>query len=306
MEISLRFAQEEKVPPVRKNDQHRVRPAVEGSVCRRSVQELEKLIGLQDVKRVVWELTAFALIQKKRLEQNLKVQPVVMHMIMKGNPGTGKTTVARILGQIFRESGILTKGHLVEVERADLVGEYIGHTAQKTREQIKKAEGGILFIDEAYTLAQGGFKDFGRESIATLVKAMEDCRDNLVVILAGYREEMEFFLKSNPGLHSRFPIQIEFPDYNVEELFSIAVHMFTEREYALSSRARWKLKCLLNQYYRNRQALSGNARFVRNLVEKAIRLQALRLVDTPGVSKQELLTIEDEDLPDILEICKVV
>jgi stage V sporulation protein K len=267
-----------------------------------SLQELDKLVGLREIKKVVWEFAAFALIQKKRAEQNLKAQPVVMHMIMKGNPGTGKTTVARILGQVFRELGILPRGHLVEVERADLVGEYIGHTAQKTRAQLSEAEGGILFVDEAYTLAQGGAKDFGRESIATLVKAMEDSRERLVVVLAGYREEMDFFLQSNPGLRSRFPIQIEFPDYTSDELFDIAVHMFSEREYTLSSRARWKLRHLLSQFYRERGSHSGNARYARNLVEKAIRLQAMRLVNRQSLNKQELLTIDDKDLPDVCNI----
>lgn len=299
MEISLRFTEEPRSPAsFLKAEQGLPHPALDAA-CRRSFAELETLVGLEEVKKTVWELAAFAVVQKKRGEASLKTQPVVMHMIMKGNPGTGKTTVARILGHILQVLGVLPKGHLVEVERADLVGEYIGHTAQKTREQIKKAQGGILFVDEAYTLAQGGSKDFGRESIATLVKAMEDYRDNLVVILAGYQDEMDFFLRSNPGLRSRFPIQIEFPDYNSEELFDIAIHMFSEREYLLSGRARWKLKNLLAQFYRNRQAHSGNARYVRNLVEKTVRLQAMRLVERPAVTRQELLTIEDVDVPDI-------
>ncbi|MDD4563169.1 MAG: AAA family ATPase, partial [Syntrophomonadaceae bacterium] len=153
-------------------------------------------------------------IQNRRSELRLKADPTALHMVFKGNPGTGKTTVARILGRIFNEIGILSKGHLLEVERADLVGEYIGHTAQKTREILKRAMGGIVFIDEAYSLAQGGERDFGKEAITTLVKAMEDYRDNLVVILAGYSQEIDRFLKSNPGLRSRFPIHIDFCDYN--------------------------------------------------------------------------------------------
>ncbi len=256
------------------------------------------MVGLDEVKKLVRELVAFSIVQRKRAEQSLKAQPVTMHMVMTGNPGTGKTTVARILGKIYRELGILAKGHLVEVERADLVGEYIGHTAQKTREQVKKAMGGILFIDEAYTLAQGGSRDFGRESIATLVKAMEDYRDELAVILAGYRDEMSSFLRSNPGLRSRFPIQVEFPDYTSEELFEIALNMFADREYVVSVRARWKLKYLLDRCYIKGQSASGNARLVRNLVEKSIRLQALRLGSRTVVTRQELMTVESEDLPD--------
>ncbi|NLB87695.1 MAG: AAA family ATPase, partial [Syntrophomonadaceae bacterium] len=210
----------------------------------------------------------------------------------------GKTTVARILGNIFNEIGILSKGHLIEVERADLVGEYIGHTAQKTKEMLKKSMGGIMFVDEAYTLAQGGEKDFGKEAIATIVKAMEDYRDNLIIILAGYTFEMEKFMQSNPGLRSRFPIHINFKDYDEEELFQIALQMYLERDYELTSRCRWRLKNILNEFAKNRHPHSGNARYVRNLVEKSIRLQALRLVDRTNLSRKELVTIEEKDLPD--------
>ncbi|MBO8158384.1 AAA family ATPase [Thermosyntropha sp.] len=261
-------------------------------------EELEKLIGLKEVKKNIAEITAFALVQNKRAKLNLKTSSAALHMIFKGNPGTGKTTVARILGSIFNEIGVLSKGHLIEVERADLVGEYIGHTAQKTREIIKKSLGGILFIDEAYTLAQGGNKDFGKEAIATLVKAMEDCRDNLIIILAGYSNEMDRFLLSNPGLRSRFPIQIQFNDYEADELFQIALKMYEERDYDLTGRCRWKLKNILNQFVQNRHPHSGNARFVRNLVEKSIRLQALRLVDKEHLTRRELMIIEEQDLPD--------
>jgi len=260
--------------------------------------DLERLIGLKEVKRTLAEVTAYTVIQKKRGEVNLKRCPTVLHMIFKGNPGTGKTTVARILGRIFNDLGILTKGHIVEVERADLVGEYIGHTAQKTREMLKKSFGGIMFVDEAYTLAQGGEKDFGKEAIATIVKAMEDSRDNIIVILAGYSKEMDQFLRSNPGLRSRFPIQIDFTDYDSEELFQIALQMYSERDYELSSRFRWKLKSFLNDFVKNRHPYSGNARYVRNLVEKSIRLQALRIIDYNNHNRKNLSTIEEFDLPD--------
>ncbi|GJM69287.1 hypothetical protein HMSSN036_15030 [Paenibacillus macerans] len=145
-----------------------------------------------------------------RSEAGLLSGPQVYHMIFKGNPGTGKTTVARIVAKMFQRMGVLSKGHLIEVERADLVGEYIGHTAQKTRDLVKKALGGILFIDEAYSLARGGEKDFGKEAIDTLVKAMEDQKNQFILILAGYSDEMDFFLSTNPGLPSRFPIQMDF------------------------------------------------------------------------------------------------
>ena len=176
-------------------------------------KELNELIGLQSVKKMILEVQAFVDIQKRRTQEKLAAEPTVLHAVFKGNPGTGKTTVARIVAKLFKEVGVLQKGHLVEVERADLVGEYIGHTAQKTREQIKKALGGVLFIDEAYSLARGGEKDFGKEAIDVMVKAMEDNKDNLIIILAGYKDEMDWFLCSNPGLRSRFPLHIEFPDY---------------------------------------------------------------------------------------------
>jgi len=212
-----------------------------------SFEELDLLIGLTSVKRLVKELHAFIVIQKQRALQGLAVEPMVLHMVFKGNPGTGKTTVARILGRILKATGVLQKGHLIECERADLVGEYIGHTAQKTRDQIRRALGGILFVDEGYALARGGEKDFGKEAIDTLVKAMEDHKDELVVILAGYRNEMQQFLESNPGLQSRFPIQIDFPDFTLDELMEIADLMLLKRQYELTPEARRLLrKILLN------------------------------------------------------------
>jgi ATPases of the AAA+ class len=259
-------------------------------------QELEQLIGLKQVKRTIAEVTAFSLIQKQRAEKGLKANPTALHAIFKGNPGTGKTTVARIIGKVFHDIGVLSRGHLVEAERADLVGEYIGHTALKTKDVLKKSIGGVLFVDEAYTLAQGGEKDFGKEAIATLVKAMEDHRDNLIVILAGYCHEMEYFINSNPGLRSRFPLQINFSDYNSEELFRIALQMYTDRDYELSSRCRWKLKTMLDEFVKNHHPHSGNARYIRNLVERSIRLQALRIVDRDYLTRKDLIIIEESDL----------
>jgi stage V sporulation protein K len=289
MVISMKFAE---------SSNHLNSMSAESFPDKDAFKELEKLIGLKEVKRTLAEVTAFSLIQTKRSELQLKADPTALHMLFKGNPGTGKTTVARILGKIFKEINILSKGHLVEVERADLVGEYIGHTAQKTKEMIKRSLGGIMFIDEAYTLAQGGEKDFGQEAIATLVKAMEDHRQDLIVILAGYSSEMNRFIRSNPGLRSRFPIHIDFCDYNEEELFQIAMQMYAEREYQLSSRGRWKLKNELAQFVRSRHPHSGNARYVRNLVEKSIRLQALRIIDRTDLSRRDLMIIDDQDLPE--------
>jgi stage V sporulation protein K len=222
-----------------------------------------------------------------------------MHMIFKGNPGTGKTTVARVFGRMFREMGVLPKGHLIEAERADLVGEYIGHTAQKAREMLKKAMGGILFIDEAYSLARGGEKDFGKEAIDTLVKAMEDHKDELILILAGYRREMEFFLHTNPGLRSRFPIQIDFPDYEPDELRKIANLMLHQRQYKLSPGARKKLSDLLQAAIDEDDPHFGNARLVRNIIERAIRRQAVRLMGKKIVNRDDLMTLEEADLEEV-------
>lgn len=258
--------------------------------------ELDKMVGLEAVKNLVKELRAFVEIQQRRRREGLAAAPTVMHMIFKGNPGTGKSTVARLMGRLFKEMGVLSQGQLVEVERADLVGEYIGHTAHKAREQLKKAVGGILFIDEAYSLARGGEKDFGREAIDVLVKGMEDYRDNLILILAGYREEMEYFLETNPGLRSRFPIQLDFPDYTVPELLAIAQVMLAERQYMLSLEAAAELEKILRREVFFGHRYNGNARMVRNIIERAIRRQALRLVDKRNLTRGQLMTIEKDDL----------
>ncbi len=263
---------------------------------RRVLEEIHGLIGLDRIKELIQELQAFVEVQRRRQAAGLTAEPVVLHMVFRGNPGTGKTTVARSLGRLFKEMGVLEKGHLVEVERADLVGEYIGHTAQKTREQIRRALGGILFVDEAYSLARGGEKDFGKEAIDVLVKAMEDHRANLVVILAGYRDEMEWFLRQNPGLRSRFPIHLDFPDYAVEELVRIAEHMATRRDYRLTDEARLELARLLRRPEAAGAAGCGNARLVRNIVERAIRRQAVRLVRENRHRREDLMRITAADL----------
>lgn len=258
--------------------------------------ELDQLIGLSKVKNLVREMKAYVEICRRRQQVQLKNDSIVLHMVFKGNPGTGKTTVARIFGKMFAELQVLPKGHLVEVERADLVGEYIGHTAKKTRDQVNKAMGGILFIDEAYSLARGGEKDFGKEAIDTLVKAMEDHKNEFVLILAGYGKEMEKFLRSNPGLRSRFPIHLDFPDYTNEELIEIAGVMLLEREYYLSPGAEESLNQYLKSQISNGRANFSNARLVRNLLERAIRRQALRIVGRPIYSREELMKITREDL----------
>ncbi len=269
----------------------------EHSALKEIEDELGALVGMEEMKRMIKEIYAWIFVNKKREELGLKARKQALHMMFKGNPGTGKTTVARLIGKLFLKMNVLTKGHLIEAERADLVGEYIGHTAQKTRDLIKKAQGGILFIDEAYSLGRGGEKDFGKEAIDTLVKHMEDKQHEFILILAGYSREMDYFLTLNPGLHSRFPLVIDFPNYTIEQLMEIASRMLDEREYSLSHEAEKKLKDHLIWV---KAVLSpnsfSNGRYVRNIIEKSIRAQAMRLLLQNSFDKHELMTLRSNDL----------
>lgn len=259
--------------------------------------ELGALVGMDEMKRMIKEIYAWIFVNKKREEVGMKARKQALHMMFKGNPGTGKTTVARLIGKLFLKMNVLSKGHLIEAERADLVGEYIGHTAQKTRELIKKAQGGILFIDEAYSLGRGGEKDFGKEAIDTLVKHMEDKQHEFILILAGYSREMDYFLTLNPGLHSRFPLVIDFPNYTIDQLMEISSRMLDEREYSLSHEAEKKLKDHLIWV---KAVLSpnsfSNGRYVRNIIEKSIRAQAMRLLLQNSFDRHELMTLRSNDL----------
>jgi stage V sporulation protein K len=259
-------------------------------------QELSNFVGMDNLKQKIKEIYASIVINEKRTQMGLTNTKQVLHMLFKGNPGTGKTTVARKLAKIYFDMNLLSKGHFIEAERADLVGEYIGQTAQKTRALIQKSMGGILFIDEAYSLARGGERDFGKEAIDTLVKHMEDNGDDFVLILAGYPYEMDRFLTLNPGLKSRFPFILEFPDYEVDQLLEISRQMASDREYQLSKDAEWKLRNYLYKQKNNINKNFSNARFIRNVIEHAIRMQAVRLLYKDNISPDELIILTGNDL----------
>jgi stage V sporulation protein K len=299
-QISVVFSSQKKKTLTRELPDPQVVPKVippEHSALKEIEDELSSLVGMEEMKRMIKEIYAWIYVNKKREEMGLKARKQALHMMFKGNPGTGKTTVARLIGKLFLKMNVLSKGHLIEAERADLVGEYIGHTAQKTRDLIKRAQGGILFIDEAYSLGRGGEKDFGKEAIDTLVKHMEDKQHEFILILAGYSREMDYFLTLNPGLHSRFPLVIDFPDYNIEQLMDIAQRMMTEREYTFSHEAEKKLKEHLIWVKAVLSPTSfSNGRYVRNIIEKSIRSQAMRLLMLNNYDRHELMTLRSNDL----------
>lgn len=267
----------------------------------RAMDELDNLIGLGAVKQEVRRLVSHVKVTQERQRRGLKTEGLAMHMAFLGRPGTGKTEVARIIGRLLYGLGLLDSGHLVETDRGGLVGEYIGHTAQKTRQQIQKAAGGVLFVDEAYALAprQGVTHDFGYEAIDTLVKAMEDHRSQLVVILAGYPGEMDRLWSANPGLKSRVRYQITFPDYTVDELASIFYTMAAARGYRLTVDSSVAARTWLETAIRD--TTFANARTVRNFLESAIVRQSVRC-DQAGVrrlSNEELTTLLPEDLAEM-------
>lgn len=251
--------------------------------------ELSAIIGLTEVKNYVRDIAKNVQAQQRRKAQGLQVADVNMHMIFTGNPGTGKTTIARILAKYLKAIGALRGGQLVEVTRADLVGRYVGHTAPLTNSVIQSALGGVLFIDEAYSLYRCGEDSFGLEAIDTLVKGIEDHRNDLVVILAGYTKEMELFLSANSGLASRFPNQIEFPDYTGEELYRILLSLAKSKGYTLEEGCREPLTAWFDRKQAEDAATNGNGRMARNALEKAILNQSRRLIADPAASLELLL-----------------
>jgi len=252
--------------------------------------ELDGLVGLEGVKTEIRRLVNLVKINEARRKQGLKVPPMTYHMVFTGNPGTGKTTVARIVARALRSLGIVKRGQLVEVDRSGLVGRYAGETAQKTNAKIDSALGGVLFVDEAYQLVSGDQDDYGREAIATLLKRMEDNRDDLVVIAAGYTNEMRDFLDANSGLRSRFAKQIEFADYTAPELAKIFRSMAKKNQFQLASDLDAGLDDALVRLTRRRDRTFGNARFVRQLFEDATGRQANRLAAAGSALEGEALT----------------
>ena len=262
-----------------------------------TLHKLDNLIGLEQLKTEIHNLVNFLKIQQQRQQHGLPQVPLTLHLVFCGSPGTGKTTVARLIGKIYHELGILKKGHCIETDRSGMVAQYIGHTATKTDKLIESALDGVLFIDEAYTLKpENADKDFGQEAIDTLLKRMEDYRDRLVVIVAGYPDEMSRFIKSNPGLQSRFTRYLTFEDYQPEELLAIFEKICQSHNYQINSNAK---KTLLNEFtdlYNSRDKNFGNGRLVRNIFEQTVAKQATRLARLTNVNKKMLMTITQKDL----------
>jgi SpoVK/Ycf46/Vps4 family AAA+-type ATPase len=258
------------------------------------LSELDTLIGLTNVKAEVRRLTSMLQVQQIRSERGLPTIETSHHLVFTGNPGTGKTTVARLLSEIYRSLGVVSKGHLVETDRSHLVAGYVGQTALKTTETLQASLGGMLLIDEAYALARGGENDFGIEAIDTIVKFMEDHREDLAIVAAGYPTEMQTFIDSNPGLKSRFTRTITFPDYTTDELVRIFVGLGERSHYTCSDDALAKVRLMIEAEPRTRGF--GNARYVRNLFETAVAHQAMRLAPLTDPSDEQLTTLTAADI----------
>lgn len=281
--------------------QHTLNQEDEEITVEAALSDLNKLIGMSSVKVKVKEISNWIMFSKMRQESGLKTEPLSYHMVFSGNPGTGKTTVARIIAQIYKSLGVLKKGHLVEVGRSDLVAEYVGQTAVKTMKKIKEAQNGVLFVDEAYALTRSGSNDFGIEAIDTLVKAMEDKRDKFVVILAGYPTEMKQFINSNPGLYSRFKYHIDFPDYSSNELLEILNMMMSEKQYRMDEQAYQIAERLIKRVIIKKPNEHGNGRLVRNLLEDAVLKKATYTIN----QKNEDLLPLDLISGDIMQLVEV-
>lgn len=262
------------------------------------MEKINKLVGMENIKEEIKSFINFVSIRSERDKRKLPVTPLSLHAVFYGPPGTGKTTIARLLGRVYKSLGLLKSGHLVETDRAGLVAGYVGQTAIKTDEMVTKAKDGVLFIDEAYTLAPvNSANDFGRESIDTILKRMEDMREGFAVIAAGYTDEMERFINSNPGLKSRFSRYFYFNHYTPDELIKIFNIFADNVEFKLSSDAESRLKELITHFYELRSRSFGNARFVRNVFDKVVQNQADRLASVKALTNELLCEVTADDIP---------
>lgn len=265
------------------------------------LEELSSLVGLENVKSKVKDLIAYQRIQVLRKESGLATPKSTLHLAFTGNPGTGKTTVARIVGRIYRQIGLLSKGHFIEVSRTDLIAGYQGQTALKVKDVIERAKGGVLFIDEAYSITENDHTDsYGRECLTELTKALEDYRDDLVVIVAGYTEPMKKFFDSNPGLKSRFNTYIEFEDYNAENLLQILNSMCSKADYVLEPALALKIHEGISRILVQKDNLFSNGRYVRNLFESLVMNHARRVSNLNSPNLTDLKTLNEEDIPNYL------
>lgn len=258
--------------------------------------DLNRLVGLESVKAKVNDLIAFQTVQMLREKQGLHSKKGTMHLAFTGNPGTGKTTVARIVGRIYKQIGLLSKGHFVEVSRTDLIAGYQGQTALKVKKVIEEAKGGVLFIDEAYSITENDHSDsYGRECLTELTKALEDYRDDLVVIVAGYTQPMEKFFESNPGLKSRFNTFIEFPDYDADELENILLSVCKDNDYILTGDVLSKIHMSLEESVAKKDKNFANGRLARNLYDDLVMNHARRIINISAPTKDDLKTIISDD-----------
>lgn len=273
----------------------RITPEIEQEIEKLQMQ-LDSLVGLPNAKKELHNLINFIKIQSLRVDHGLTSFPITYHLVFSGNPGTGKTTVARIIGQIYKYLGVLSSGHFVETDRAGLVAGYVGQTALKVQEVVHKAKGGVLFIDEAYSLINDKQDAFGKEAIDSLLKAMEDLRDDLVIIVAGYTELMDEFLQSNPGFKSRFNHFVQFDNFSTQELYEIFAMLCQTNDYHYGESFAHHMKRQLNQIPIENISNFSNGRYIRNLFEKLVTIQSNRLIQQATITKEQLMTFEEHDI----------